>query len=128
MLVGGGLWFPERDKLARVREHIDQHPRRWRRALSHPDFQRVFFPELEGAKEGSADADALVEAFAERNAESALKKRPQGYDEDHRDIRLLRLKCFTVVKTVDDDALTGDDAQEQLRDVIRGLHPLVSCH
>ena len=44
---------------------------------------------------------------------------------DHRDIKLLRLKSFTVSKYVDDSLFTSDDAQEKIKEVLQGLAPFV---
>lgn len=117
--IGGGLWCPERDHLAKLRRSIDRHPRRWRAALTNADFREVFFPKVK------AGADKIVDAFAERNKEYSLKKRPVGYEMDHRDIKLLRLKSFTVGTSVPDDIFWADDAQERIGRVLRGLVPFV---
>jgi uncharacterized protein (TIGR02453 family) len=117
--VGGGLWCPEKDHLAKLRRSIDRHPARWRRALNDAEFRGVFFGKVKGGEE------KMVDAFAEKNKEYSLKKRPQGYEMDHRDIKLLRLKSFTVGKAVDDDIFWADDAQERIAGVIRGLVPFV---
>jgi uncharacterized protein (DUF2461 family) len=116
------LWCPERDHLARLRSSIDRHPRRWRRALNNQTFRDVFFP----AVKPSTGEDGVVDAFAERNKDTALKKRPQGYDMEHRDIRLLRLRNFVVGKNIDDTLLCRDDAQEKVAEVLRGLEPFVT--
>jgi hypothetical protein len=50
----------------------------------------------------------------------------QGYEMDHRDIKLLCLKNFTVIKKLDDSIFYGDDAQEKIADIMRGLLPFVS--
>lgn len=120
--IGGGLWCPEKDSLARLRRSIDARPARWRRVLENPTFKDVFFPKV---KTGKGKEDALVDAFFEKNKEYALKKRPQGYEITHRDIKLLRLKSFTVGKKIDESMLLADNAQEQVGDVIRGLAPFV---
>lgn len=65
--------MPERDHLARLRDSIDRHPRRWRRALNNADFKRVFFPQIKA----SGPQDKVLDALAEKNKEYSLKKRPQ---------------------------------------------------
>lgn len=71
--IGGGLWCPERDHLAKLRRSIDRHPTRWREALNTPEFRRTFYP----AVKPGADKDKVVRAFLETNSSNALKKRPQ---------------------------------------------------
>ena len=71
--IGGGLWCPERDHLAKLRRSIDRHPNRWRQALNVPGFKRTFYPSIKP----NAGADKVVQAFQETNKSTALKKRPQ---------------------------------------------------
>ncbi|KAF4119444.1 Conserved hypothetical protein (DUF2461) [Geosmithia morbida] len=123
--IAGGLWCPEREHLVRLREHVDRHPRRWRRALSHPDFRRVFFPHLP-VGDDEDDGRALVDGLVEKNKGHCLKKAPKGYDPVHRDIKLLRLKSFFVETPVDESVLCRDDAQSKIADIVRGLFPFVS--
>jgi hypothetical protein len=69
--IGGGMFHPPAEPLARIRASIDERPWRWRRALNDPAFRRTF---LEGAKPGEEGA---VAAFVKRNRESALKTKPK---------------------------------------------------
>lgn len=48
-------------------------------------------------------------AFAAGNASTALKTKPKGYDAEHRDIGLLKLRSFTVSKKVPDGWWMGED-------------------
>lgn len=63
----------------------------------------------------------MLAAFAARNAENALKTRPQGFAADHRDIALLRLRNFTVWKKLDDGVFLREGGQEEIAEVVRGL-------
>ncbi|TFB01156.1 hypothetical protein CCMA1212_006666 [Trichoderma ghanense] len=118
--IGGGLWHPEAAHLAKLRQSIDERPRRWRRAMADPLFRKTFFPALE--KKGVED---VVKAFAGRNQENALKKKPMGYEVTHRDIELLKLRNFTVVTHLNDDVLCSDNAQTKLKDILSGLSGFV---
>lgn len=82
--VGGGLWCPEADHLRRLRESIDERPRRWRRVLNNDRFKRTFLPK---ASKKSGDEAALL-AFAEVNKENALKKKPMVSDGPSSSLRL----------------------------------------
>ncbi|KAG6058962.1 hypothetical protein E4U32_004325 [Claviceps aff. humidiphila group G2b] len=115
--IGGGLWQPQASSIAKLRRSIDRHPDRWRRTLNEASFKKTFFPKIKA----SAGPDAVVKAFAERNKENALKKRPMGYEITHRDIELLKLRNFTIGTKIDADFFTKDDVQESLADLIRGL-------
>jgi uncharacterized protein (TIGR02453 family) len=71
--VGGGLWHPEGPAVQKLRESIDERPRRWRRVLNDEAFKRTFLPAAVG-KKGN---EAALKAFAEKNKENALKTKPK---------------------------------------------------
>lgn len=50
----------------------------------------------------------------------------QGYDADNENIKLLRLRSFTIGKPIADEDLTGDDAQEKIISLIEIMEPFVS--
>lgn len=70
--IGGGLWHPEATYITKLRQSIDERPRRWRRALNDPLFKKAFFPALK-EKDGE---EGVIKAFVGRNQENALKKKP----------------------------------------------------
>ncbi|KAG6060642.1 hypothetical protein E4U17_003814 [Claviceps sp. LM77 group G4] len=115
--IGGGLWQPQASSIAKLRRSIDRYPDRWRHSLNETSFKKTFFPKIKA----NAGPDAVVKAFAERNKENALKKRPMGYEITHRDIELLKLRNYTIGTKIDADFFTKDDVQERLADLIRGL-------
>ncbi|KAG6361202.1 hypothetical protein INS49_009426 [Diaporthe citri] len=114
--VGGGLWHPDASHLAKLRASIDERPRRWRRVLVDDGFRAAFLP---GAKRG--DEKSCLKAFCKASGENALKTKPKGFDADHRDIELLKLRNFTVGKKIPDSALTAEDSQDQITDIIRAM-------
>ncbi|KAG6008459.1 hypothetical protein E4U21_004481 [Claviceps maximensis] len=121
-LIAGGLWQPQASSMAKLRRSIDRHPDRWRRVLNEASFKKVFFPKIKL----SAGPEAAVQAFAGRNKENALKKRPMGYEVTHPDIELLKLRNYTISTKIDADFFTKDDVQERLAELIRGLYGFVT--
>jgi len=146
--LGGGLWCPDKDALARLRASVDERPHRIRRALMDPAFRDTFLPNAakyekgqdnkkskKGGKTSASrvggddddragepdEAAAVVRAFTEANKENALKTRPKGVDPDHRDIELLKLKNYTVGKKFTDEDFTAPDAQERVMNSIKAL-------
>ncbi|KXG54359.1 Conserved hypothetical protein CHP02453 [Penicillium griseofulvum] len=69
--VGCGLWNPESEPLALLREDIDVNSDGLKGVLRAPEMRREF---LKGA---SDDDDAVVDAFIHHNRESALKTKPK---------------------------------------------------
>ncbi|KAG6024035.1 hypothetical protein E4U41_001876, partial [Claviceps citrina] len=115
--VGAGLWQPHASLVAKLRRSIDRHPERWRRVLNEAPLKKLFFPAVGAA----AGPDAALEAFALRNRENALKKRPMGYEITHRDIELLKLRNYTISTAIDADVFANDHVQARLAELIRGL-------
>lgn len=152
--VGGGLWHPDAQALARLRASIDERPRRWRRVLCDPLFRDTFLlppPAVDmpaghkktgktktGKKKAAAGGDekeevevdaeeAALRAFAEANKEGALKTRPKGFVPEHRDMQLLKLRNFTVGKKVPDGVFTAlEGGQEQVAAIVRAMVGFVS--
>ncbi|KAI2610358.1 uncharacterized protein GGS25DRAFT_257400 [Hypoxylon fragiforme] len=121
-MVGGGLWHPEGDSLARLRASIDERPRRIRRVLMNPVFCRTFLP---GAKVGNEKS--VLAAFAEANKGNALKTKPKGFHPEHADIALLKLRNYTVSTKLKDSDLTAPNAQEKIIKIISAMVPFVSA-
>lgn len=71
MDIGCGLWNPEADALATLREDIDENAQSWKEVLRAPDMRREFL------NKASDDDDAVVKAFSQHNKESALKTKPK---------------------------------------------------
>lgn len=69
--MGGGLWHPDKDALAKLRASVDERPHRLRRILMNPEFRRAFLPKAKN------DEASVISAFCESNKENALKIRPQ---------------------------------------------------
>jgi uncharacterized protein (TIGR02453 family) len=79
-MLAGGLHEPESAQLARFRAAIDRDPRKFKSLVGSRSFKR-YFGEVRGER---------------------LKTAPQGYDRDHPEIDLLRLKGATAVHSLTD--------------------------
>ncbi|KAL2260062.1 hypothetical protein VTK26DRAFT_6047 [Humicola hyalothermophila] len=149
--VGGGLWHPDASALHKIRASIDERPRRWRRVLNERLFRETFlFPpssdddgggsgqkrkkkgktahrkssqqDRGGGDDDDDDPEPALKAFAEQNQEGALKTRPKGFNPEHRDMQLLKLKNFTVGKKVPDAAFTSlGGGQDAVVEAVRAL-------
>ena len=50
----------------------------------------------------------------------------QGYNADHRDIELLKLKNYVLGKKISDGVVFGPGSQEKLAEIFRPMVPFVS--
>ncbi|KAL0260331.1 hypothetical protein SLS55_004017 [Diplodia seriata] len=112
--------MPAADSLQKLRREIDRKPHKIKRVLTDVNLRREFFDGIPN------DEKAAVRAFAKKNAESALKVRPQGYEKDHRDIELLRLRSFTIGKKLDDSAVMGAGGLQRITDLIACMVPFIT--
>ncbi|KAF2454671.1 hypothetical protein BDY21DRAFT_352408 [Lineolata rhizophorae] len=120
--VGGGLWMPDADRLAALRRDIDRKPRKIMRVLTADRMRRAY---LDGV---GPDEKDVVRAFVGKptNAETALKTKPKGYDADHENIELLRLRSFTLGSRLGDEELTGPGALDRIMELVVALEPFVT--
>ncbi|UYZ63231.1 DUF2461 domain-containing protein [Hymenobacter weizhouensis] len=102
-LLAGGLYQPDREQLARIRQEIDYNGASLHALLQAPEF-REFFPNgLEGEK---------------------LKKAPAGYPTDHPDVELLKHKSFIAAYAIPDATARGLDLDATVPAAFRALQPL----
>ncbi|KAH8730623.1 hypothetical protein GQ44DRAFT_700605 [Phaeosphaeriaceae sp. PMI808] len=121
--VGGGMWQPEASALAKLRRNIDRKPHKIKLVLTNKDIHTKFL--------GTAtnDKKKAVQAFVNlaSNKSFALKKSPKGYDPNHKDIELLRLRSFTLGKKLSDDEVIGPLGLERIAETIACMVPFVSA-
>ncbi|KAM0286716.1 hypothetical protein ACHAQH_000736 [Verticillium albo-atrum] len=120
--LGGGLWCPPADQVRALRESIDTRPARWRGILNNAAFKRTY---LKGKGKGKGDEEA-VDAFCKGNQENALKTKPKGWETDHRDIELLKLRSYTVGAKIEDGLFARGNAQERLKEMLAAMEPFIT--
>jgi len=103
LMAGGGVWMPERDRLALIREHIAEHPGRLERVLQDPTFGDVFGGLWEG---------------------HTLKRPPQGHAPDAPLIGAIKLKSF-IVERERNAAAPPDEIRGWLAESFRAMHPFI---
>ncbi|KAF2135555.1 uncharacterized protein K452DRAFT_293012 [Aplosporella prunicola CBS 121167] len=118
--VGGGLWMPAAPSLQRLRRNIDTRPHEIKRVLTDAGIREEFFDGIED------DEKEAVRAFVKQNAESALKTRPQGYDKEHRDVELLRLRSFSIGRRVSDGVVEGPGGLARIAGLLARLGPFIT--
>ncbi|EEH16393.2 hypothetical protein PABG_06480 [Paracoccidioides brasiliensis Pb03] len=118
--IGSGLWHLEVDKLALLRQDIDQNSRRIKSILNAPDVRKEIF---NGVPKNEKEA---VLAFVGQNQENALKTKPKGYDADNKNIDLIRLRGFTMSKRLQDKDLLGPKALDKVAHIVGIMAPFVT--
>ncbi len=95
--LAGGCWMPDAAYLKSIRQEIDYNTSDFKAILNQKTF-KSYFGELETT--------------------GKLKTAPKGYDPEHEDIELLKLKSFTVTHNFDDKELMSEKA---IKETINGL-------
>ena len=100
--IGGGVYMPEKEALAAIRQEIDYNLDEFQALISTPSFKKH---------------------FGTLNAEHSLKRAPKGYEEDNPAIEYLRLKSFTATKSVNWKKLNADKLHQECLDTFAALRP-----
>lgn len=101
-MLAGGVYMPPADILKKIRQEIDYNSDPLYKFMDSPDFKKYF-----GAFEGER-----------------LKKAPKGYDPNHANIELLKLKYYIVVHQVKDEDLLKPDFLNYATEVFKAMLPL----
>ncbi|KAH8431600.1 DUF2461 domain-containing protein [Aspergillus melleus] len=119
-IIGAGMWQPDADQLALIREDIDRNSHGLKAILNEKNMRREIF---NGVPD---DEEEALKAFLDQNKETALKIKPKGYDVDNENIKLLRLRNFTICKSLADDDFRSPDAQAKIAALIGIVEPFVT--
>jgi uncharacterized protein (TIGR02453 family) len=101
-MLAGGVYMPPSDVLKKIRQEIDYNPDPVYKFMDNPNFKNYF---------GTFQGDRL-------------KKAPKGYDPDHPNIELLKLKSYVVVHALKDDDLLQPDFLDYTSKVFKAMYPL----
>lgn len=100
--IAGGVYGPDSDRLAKVRQEIDYNPEELKRVVENPSFVKQF-----GALKGES-----------------LKRPPKGYPKDHPNIDLLKMKSFLVMHPVNDQTVLNEKFLQQAAGIFKEIQPL----
>ncbi|MDH5476507.1 MAG: DUF2461 domain-containing protein [Cyclobacteriaceae bacterium] len=99
--IAGGVYMPEADKLAKIRQEIDYNGSELKKIVSQSVFEKTF-GQIQGDK---------------------LKRAPKGYSLDHPNIELLKLKSYLALHKVDDKTVLDKDFLNYIIDVFKKMAP-----
>jgi len=103
VFVGGGLWMPESDALARIREAIAAKPDLWKKSVSAEGFMAHF-----GGLEGES-----------------LTRPPRGFDAAHPLIADLKRKSFVATRMSSERAARAPAFLAEAAETFRKIGPLM---
>ncbi|KAK4569584.1 hypothetical protein LTR86_003347 [Recurvomyces mirabilis] len=103
-----------------MRRSIDRHPERIKSVLTDNELRKSFLNSV------SKDEKKIVKAFFSSNSENALKTKPKGYEADHPEIELLRLRNYTLGTKLKEADLLGEQGLEHVAKLLATLKPMIT--
>ncbi len=100
--VGGGIYMPEKESLAAIRQEIDYNLDEFTSIIKAPEF---------------------TEHYTTLNQDHVLKRSPKGYEEENPAIEYLRLKSFTATKPIKGSSLSASQMHEACMEAFKALQP-----
>jgi uncharacterized protein (TIGR02453 family) len=104
--VGGGMWMPMPEQLAKVRQEIDYNFNEFQSLLKSPAFKKQYQQLYKGA-------------------DTSLTRVPKGYDADNPAAEYLKLKSFIAMRPVTDEEIASGELEKICVNAFKALKPLV---
>ena len=99
--LAGGFWEPNKDDLLRIRKEFEMDTTEIRSILNDKTFVK-YFGKLEG---------------------NALKTAPRGFDKEHPDLDLIRMKQFIVTREFTDDEVMSPSFLNDINNSYKAMRP-----
>ena len=100
--MGGGIYQPSSDVLAKVRQEIDYSGKELMEIINDKNFKSTFPTPYQ---------------------EDRLKTSPKGFPKDHPHLHLLQLKHYIFMRQIDDGEVTSQSFVEMVTNHFRTLYP-----
>lgn len=102
--AAAGIWMPETESLANIRQEIDYNFKDLHKILQAKTFTKYFRKGL--------------------SQNETLQRPPKGYEADNPAIDFIKLKSFVVSTDISDDEVTGKNFVKDLLDIFKAADPL----
>ncbi|WP_111708593.1 DUF2461 domain-containing protein [Lutibacter citreus] len=99
--LAGGFWEPNKEDLLRIRKEFEMDSTEIREIINNKSFIK-YFGKLEG---------------------DSLKTAPRGFDKEHPDIDLIRMKQFIVTRVFSDKEVLSPNFLEELDGTYKAMRP-----
>ncbi|MNL29360.1 hypothetical protein D3C87_1510410 [compost metagenome] len=98
-----GFWMPEAADLKKIREEIDYNTSEFLDIIAAKDFKNTF----------------------QLSQEDKLKKAPKGYETDHPQIEILKLKSFIATFPIKDEEFFKPEIVNKLKNAFKSVYPFI---
>jgi len=103
--VAAGIWMPETNDLAKIRQEIDYNFEEWKKVIGSPAFKKYFTAGVEKT--------------------NTLVRPPKGYDEENPAISFLKLKSFIASRRFSDAEVTAPSFNTELSKTFKAVKPMI---
>lgn len=104
--VGGGMWMPMPEHLAKLRQEIDYNLDEFLSVITSPAFKKQYKKLHQGD-------------------DISLTRVPKGYDADNPAAAYLKLKSFIAMRPITDEEIASGDLEKICVNAFKALKPLV---
>lgn len=102
--TGGGIWRPEAQELAKIRQEID---------YNFKDFKKI------------VDAKSFRKAFGELDPEDKLSRPPKNYDVENPAVEYLKLKSFVAGTPITDAEVLSKNFVKKITAAFKEIYPFI---
>jgi len=99
--LAGGFWEPNKEDLLRLRKELEMDASEMRTIITNPHFVQHF-----GTLHGNA-----------------LKTAPRGFDKEHPDMDLIRMKQFIVIRNFTDEEVLAPNFFDEVSQSYKAMRP-----
>lgn len=102
--LASGFWAPNKEDLFRIRKEFEMDTTEIRKIIAEPNFKK-YFGELKG---------------------DSLKTAPRGFDKEHPDMDLIRMKQFIAVRNFSDNEVLSPNFLNEVDNSFKAIRPFLN--
>ena len=99
--IATGFWEPNKEDLFRIRKELELDAEEFRSVINAPKFKKIW-GEIQGDE---------------------LKTAPKGFDKEHQDIDLIKMKQFIFIRKFTDKEVLSADFADKIDESFKAIRP-----
>jgi len=99
--IATGFWEPNKEDLFRIRKELELYAEEFRSVINAPKFKKIW-GEIQGDE---------------------LKTAPKGFDKEHQDIDLIKMKQFIFIRKFTDKEVLSADFADKIDESFKAIRP-----
>ncbi|MBS1732364.1 MAG: DUF2461 domain-containing protein [Bacteroidetes bacterium] len=103
--IAGGIWMPEPDVLAKIRQEIDYNFDEWKKITGTASFRNNFPKAFESGEK--------------------LSRPPKGYEPDNPAIHFIKMKSYVITRSFSDKEITSAGFEQEVVKTFKVMKPVI---